>query len=386
MSDVLYSVVLFFDACDEAVRGNVRSFLEQRYHITSEHMGAALDKGRLLIKRDSTLSDAQSIQQRIRIDGAVCRLKKQRQHRNHSGESPNGDSMASEASEPDGTIICPKCQTRQPACAECINCGIIFARIHKGPAPRKNRTEIAATPENRPEEGSSARPIRDFAGRYLPSFQALYSHLSRWRQEAVQWSRKPLNAMCSGAILVLTAFLLETFLIFLVKYLWFIYTATTVGERFIIHHPVTAEVIEHIVILGASVLAWDVVFRVLIFCLLLGVIAQFTHISRYYLDAGGFFMKAMWLLPSALAVAGMISRQDPMLSLFAAFLLVLPSALLLLPACLNLTRSILPEMGGILPEIIGVVARRGDVIAALKQRFFTRQTCNKDIIGHRRRS
>lgn len=116
MTDNLYSVVLVFNACDEAVRASVRTFLENRYRMSmaSGQLDKALDKGRLLIQRDRTRSDAQSIHQGIHINGAVCRLKKQSQHLNNTCESPNGVSRGPYGpSEHDGSIICPKCQTRQ---------------------------------------------------------------------------------------------------------------------------------------------------------------------------------------------------------------------------------------------------------------------------------
>lgn len=370
MPDDLYSVVLLFDGCDEAVRAGVRAFLEKRYRIPPKHMDTALDKGRLLIKRDCILSDAQAIRQRIRIVGAVCQLKKQPQHPNNTAESPNGDIPVSRGPfESDGTIICPKCQIRQPACAECVSCGIIFDKIHHHPAPRKNHTELAATPENRPVVRNVANPFKAFAAVYLPSFQTLCSHLSPPRQKALAWLQKPLNALFSCCVMLLTAVLLETFFIFLLKYLWFIYTATSVGERFIALHGTAAGVIEHIVATGLFLLAWKVVLLVLTVCLLIAYATQLTHISRFFLDSGGFLIKVAWIFPSALAAAWILWGEDPALSYVAAVLLVLLPTMLLLPVCLHLSRATLPEIGAVLSEVIKAARRRDDIIAVLKKRF-----------------
>lgn len=369
MTDNLYSVVLLFNACDEAVRTSVRAFLKSRYRMTSEHMDKALDKGRLLIQRDRTLSEAQSIQQCIRIDGAVCRLKKQPQQPNNPGESLNGDSIASETSEPDRTIICPKCRTRQPVYSECLNCGIIYDRIHQQPVQRKNRTEMDETREKQSIAGEGERPFKSFATRHLPLFYTLNSHLSHWRREAVAWVQKPLNALFSCCIMVLTALLLETFFIFMVKYLWFIYTATAVGERFIDRHSDVAEVLAYIAGVEAFLLAWEVVFLSLTVCLLIAYATQLTHISRIYLDTGIFLIKVVWIFSTALAAAWIMWGEDPALAYVATVLLMLPPSILLLPVSLHLARATLPEMGAILSEIIKAVRRRDDILAVLKKRY-----------------
>lgn len=368
MTDDLYAVVLLFDACDDAVRAGVRTFLENRYRMTSGQMGKALDKGRLLIWRDCMLSDAQSIQQRIRIDGAVCRVKKQPQHRNNSGEFLSGDSITSEASETDRTIICPKCQTRQPVNSECLNCGVIYDRIHQQPAPLKNGTEMSETREKPSIAGEVERPLKAFAARHLPLFSALNSQLSHWRREAVTWVQKPLNALFSCFIMVLTALLVETLFIFLVKYLWFIYTSTSVGERFIALHGDAAEVLAYIAGVEAFFLAWEVVFLSLTVCLLIAYMARLTHFSRFYLDTGVLLIKAVWIFSTALAAAWIMWGEDPALTYVAAVMLMLPPTMLLLPVGLHLARATLPEMGVILSGIIKAVRRSDDIIAVLKKR------------------
>jgi hypothetical protein len=384
MTDNLYSVVLLFDACDDAARTGVRTFLENRYRMTPEHMDKALDKGRLLIQRDRTLSDAQSIQQRIRIDGTVCQLKQQTQQPSNSSESLNGDSIASEASEPDRTIICPKCQTRQPVNSECLNCGVIYDRIHQQPAPRKNRTEMDETRENQSIAGEGARPLKAFAARRLPLFYALNNHLSHWRGEAVAWVRKPLNAVFSCCIMALTALLLETVLIFLVKYLWFIYTATSVGERFIALHSDAAEVLVYIAGVEAFLLAWEAVFLSLTVCLLIAYMTQLTHFSRFYLDTGVLLIKVVWIFSTALASAWIMWGKDPALTYVTTVLLVLPPTMLLLPVSLHLARATLPEMGAILSEIIRAVRRRDDIIAVLKKRYRVAERAKRNDATRRR--
>lgn len=191
--------------------------------------------------------------------------------------------------------------------------------------------------------------------------------LLRWRHNVRQWSQKPLNAVLDCTIYFATAFVLEVLLLSLAKYLWFILVATNVGDYYRQSHPHATMVIERILGTGAVTLSVQVVLLVLIVNLMIGLVAQLTHFSRFYLDAGGFIIKLLWISSSTLTTAWITSQRDPSPSLAMAFVLTLPPTLCLLKSCLNLARTISPEVGIIISGIVKAARNRQNILSGIKK-------------------
>jgi hypothetical protein len=208
-----------------------------------------------------------------------------------------------------------------------------------------------------------------FIDRYLPLFKTLTIHLLRWHRNVKQWSQKPLNAILDCVIYMVTAFVLEVTLLFLAKYLWFILAATNVGDYYKQSHPDATMIIENILGTGAISLSVQVILLVVIVNLLVGLVAQLTHVSQFYLDTGGFLTKSLWIFSSTLATAWITSQRDPSLPLAPAIVLALPPTLCLLKSCLNLARITIPEVRIIISGIIKAVHNRESILANTKNIF-----------------
>lgn len=172
--------------------------------------------------------------------------------------------------------------------------------------------------------------------------------------------------MLDVAINMVAAFVLEFVLFYLAKYLWFILAATSAGDYYRQSHTDATMIIEKILGTGAVSLSVRVIFLVLIVNLLIGLVAQLTHVSRSYLDTGGFITKLLWISSSTLTTAWITSQRDPSLSLAIAFVLTLPPTLCLLKSGLNLTRTILPELGFIITGLVKAVRNRENILAGIK--------------------
>lgn len=367
MQNELYSVVLRFDPADQGACAHVRAFLQGFNHLDPGRIETTLKKGRLLLKRNADHATALKLQQRIRVSGATCALENQARRQISTGKTlklgslnlKEGDQKNPDEASPE--IICPKCRTLQPPQPECRRCGVVFAKIRSTPETVKGRTEHQPVPETgKPDRTES------FFQRHLPAIKALDARLTQWRRNLQQWSQKPLNALFNCAMLFLTALLLNMLLQFLGKYLWFIYTATTVGEHYIKTFSDAAAVIETLLGRAPVVLAWEVVFLVLVVNLPVALITQFTHISRLYLDSGALIVKSIWIFSSALGTAWLLSQREPLPPLVLAFTLTLLPTVCLLGGCLNLARTLLPEMGAVFSEISRAVRHRDSLITAFK--------------------
>jgi hypothetical protein len=370
MQNELYSVVLRFDPADQETCAHVRDFLQGFKNLDPGRIEAALGKGRLLLKRNADHAAALKLQQRIRVNGATFSLEKQSHRQISTGKTLKLGflNQKEDRKSQDGAsreIICPKCRTRQPHLSECRRCGVVFAKIRSTPKTDDARTEPSPVPEAEKKAQNHPDRTETFFQRHLPAIKALNARLTQWRRHLQQWSQKPLNALFNCAMLFLTALLLNIFLLSLGKYLWFIYTATTVGEHFMKNFSGATAVIEALLGRDPVILAWEVAFLVLGANLLMALFSQFTHISRLYLDSGGFMIKLIWIVSSTLGTAWLLSRREPMPPLAVASTLTLMPTLCLLGGCLNLARALLPEMGAVFSEISRAVRHNDSLVTAL---------------------
>lgn len=309
MNDVRYNVELLFDPENATACAGVQSFLQGFVHLAPKRIKNAIGRGKIILKRNAGYADAKSIQQRIDIEGATCILKK---------------------------------------------------RVDRQP-------EIEAPLKESPLQQTARKTVTKEIDRYLPSFKALTTHLLRWRHNVRQWSQKPLNAILDCAIYMVTAFVFEFVLFFLTKYLWLILVATNVGDHYRQSHPDAAMIIEKILGMGAISLSVQIIFLVLIVNLLIGLVAQLTHVSRLYLDTGAFVTKLLWISSSTLTTAWITSQRDPSPPLAIAFALTLPPTLCFLKSCLNLARTIIPETGIIISGFVKTLRNRESILAGIKK-------------------
>lgn len=373
MNDARYNVELLYDPENETACDNIRSFLQGFGHLAPKRIEDAIGRGKIVLKRNVGYADAKSIQQRIDIEGAACKLKK-RVDRKSGIEAPLKEPPLQQTVKKTVTkqIVCPKCNLRQPLHTECRRCGIIFSRIGKHALTSAGQQIKDAVPRHdiakcKSEHKPNAFAAQTLADRHLPSLKALTTRLHRWRHNVRQWSQKPLNAMLDGAMYTVAAFVLEIVLFYLAKYVWFILAATSVGDYYRQSHPDAAMIIEKILGMGAIALSVQVILLVLIFNLMIGLVAQLTHLSRLFLDTGSFLTKLLWISSSTLTTAWITSQRDPSPSLAIAFVLTLPPTLCLLKSCLNLTRTILPELGIIISGLVKTVRNRTNIPPGIKK-------------------
>jgi hypothetical protein len=361
----LFSVVLVFDPADIKVCREVRRFLVNFDRVPSNRIDEALNRGRMLIKRNVERQTAEKAQSRIRIEGAVCRIEKQVNGNNPPLEGTKPGAV--NRNVPPGLMICPNCQTTQPPASECCRCGIIFAKIRK--VDRRQKAAPKPKSKSQSEQSKPRTTVKPpKASNHLPSlFEKTVRSLATWHRAAVQWSQKPLNAAVNCLILLLSAFCLLAFLIHLLKFLWFIYTSTSVGEHFQDSFVDGAAAIEYLLGMDGFILSWWVVTWVLVVNLVLSVGVQLGHLSRLYLDTGSSVIRIVWLGLSSCCSAFVLFEKDPLLSYISALMLAVIPTALLLRGCLNLVTLVLPGLGTILKQLIGALRSKADVIAILKR-------------------
>lgn len=367
MQKEYYTVELIFNPKDMSACAGVRSFLEGFKHLTPNRIEAAIEKGKILLKRNVGYKEACAILQHVRIEGAKCNLKKQvlaqpddtRMDKNKLTDNTVAKVVAKD-------VVCPKCSSKQLFTTECRHCGIVFSKIHD---PRKPSDRLDARDNAKREEWQLSPGLVSEGppAKRLTSVRLLIARMAGWRRNVNKWTKKPLSALIDCGVMTLTALFLEITLLFIGKYLWFILSSTQVGEYYAQTHPDAAALIEAILGSGATVFSTHVVLWVLTTNLLLSLFAQITHLARFYLDSDSVVVKCIWILSSALLSAWGIYQKELCPSLPLTFVLTLPPTFCLLKSCLNLTKTILPEMGGIVSRIVKNSSNWDSLLTGIKK-------------------
>lgn len=368
MPDEFYAVELSYDPENEVTANRIRSFLERFGFLNPRHIENMIGSGKIVLKRNVDYAQAVYIQQRIRISGTACKIKKQPSHRPApqapaKGITPQSSlQIANTADE----MVCPKCNTIQPHLSECLRCGVIFSKIHK-PVGLENQNSKPAPARKCSSIPQKSNPTKAKLKKYQPALNAMWEKYAYFRRQVAQRSQKPFNAAIECVVLVISAFVLELMSLYLSRYLWYIFTHTSVGELYRESNTGHTAAIEKILSIDATDLFFKVILLVLLANLLLGLVAQFTHVCRWYLDTSGFIIKALWILLSTLGTAWIISKGPLSPPLFLAFILTLLPTVCLLECCLKLARTIIPEIGTAVSKINIVVGSGKSFCDAFKR-------------------
>lgn len=362
MSDARYRVELHFDPQNQTARTKVHAFLKSFGHLSPRHIKHAVGSGKLILKNNISFTDAVSIQKRVAIEGTTCKIKERVEGGTRKGNAPGRSARRQTVREVSTKqMVCPQCNETQPLHSECRNCGIIFSRINNRSTPSADQQKRDAIPRHDLSGHGDQKEAERPGDRHLLSFKALSTHLLAWRHRVRRWSQKPLNAILDCSAYTAAAFVVQLVLFFTAKYLWYLITATSVGEHYRQSHPAAAMAIEQILNMGVISLSVQVIITALIINLLIGIAAQLTHLSGFYLDGDSAMVKSLWILSSALVTAWFTSQKDPSPPFAMAFVIALPPTLCLLRSCLNLTKTTIPGVGMVISGIAKAVRHRENI-------------------------
>jgi ribosomal protein L40E len=360
MQNDLFNVVLIFNPRDPEACANILNLLKKLKRLPPKQSDAILKNGRLVLKRNAPRETARTLASQMKIQGVECRLEVQP----HQGPtvSQTHTQKQGPTSLPSDEMICPKCQLTQPLHTECRRCGIVISKFRQ-----KSVVKAESVKYQEPPVAKALDDIQNAVDSEPSQLKKYLGAIPRWHSAVLKWSQKPLNAVSGCCVLTLTALILLTFLLYVAQYLWFIYTATTVGQTYQETQPEISAVIGHLMEMNAVTLSWQVVSMVLVINLLVSLSARLIHLSHTYLDSGGFGIKLMWILPSAGVSAFLLHQKDPLLHYAFAFILSLIPTVLLIRACLNLASVCFPNIGGAVKRIFTAIRHRGPVLEVIKK-------------------
>ena len=172
------------------------------------------------------------------------------------------------------------------------------------------------------------------------------------RNSTFRYRRKIRNLMIGTILLLITTVAVNIGLLYLLDMLWYIYTSTPAGQRFVTMSTETLQVILDILRFDSVSLSIDVTLAAFTICLLISAICQVFYIARFLYLPRNFFGKiAMWGLPLAAAVATRIQQIYEFEDWITAYIVALIPTLCVFGGCFRITGELLPELGDLVRKV-----------------------------------
>ena len=340
-----YKLVLFFDVADAAICQKVRECLTCiSSPLATKKLDQVMLRGKVIIKKNADPAKDRRLVALLEKTGAECRFEK-----TTSSPPPSGPNVTASIDMAGEEMVCPVCRHSQIKAAECRFCGVIVKKARpKTETPALQPIRETPEPQSAPEIPSTWRP---WADRVRRGYQRIQPFVDWMQGTAIKngqiqrWSQKLGDAVARGIISFVIALLLEIGLLHLGHMLWFVYTATPVGQYYLASAGTHAQCLQYLAQLDLMLLGWQATVTAVCICLIAGAVGRFSQLVRFFHDPFGLPVKlVLWGLPLAGAAAWAISRNDEMISFEIAWLIVLVPTVLMVNRSIQLSKLMVPEL------------------------------------------
>jgi len=183
--------------------------------------------------------------------------------------------------------------------------------------------------------------------------------LSNWlRQDLERWLLSLAKDLASVFMFFVISVAICSGLLYMLKALWFTYTATPTGEHFILHFGSRADAIETVLSQRLFLLSLSVNVMALKVCLVGTVAGRLFFLVRYLYEYRGFWGRMLfWGVPCA-SLSAYLSTVSYDLDWMPALVLSAISILLLLNPCIRLVSGLLPEIKAIWGSISSLMQKK----------------------------
>ncbi len=344
MAAAHYKLVLFFDVADAAICQKVRECLTCiSSPLATKKLDQVMLRGKVIIKKNADPAKDRRLVALLEKTGAECRFEKI-----NSSPPPTRPNVTASIDLAAEEMVCPVCRQSQIKAAECRYCGVIVKKARpkiEMPDPPPIRETSA------PQPAAEIRSTWPWADRLRRAYQRIQPFVD-WMQgtapkksQVQRWSQKVGDAIARGIISFVIALLLEIGLLHLGHMLWFVYTATPVGQYYLASAGTHAQSLQYLAQLDLMLLGWQATVTAVCICLIAGAVGRFSQLVRFFHDPFGLPVKlVLWGLPLAGAAAWAISRNDEMISIEIAWLIVLVPTVLMVNRSIQLSKLMVPEL------------------------------------------
>ena len=150
--------------------------------------------------------------------------------------------------------------------------------------------------------------------------------LFRRQCESKRWYRKSLGSLFRLGLLLCGVTLLSAVLLLFAKGFWEVYLATPMGQQYVNMSWRTSVIITRLFAMDYVDLAVSLSLTSVKYLLVVGAVAKFTVIKRYYYDGQGVIVILIWYVVCGLMVAKSIAVSHGLEANIAQLLCIVPVA------------------------------------------------------------
>jgi hypothetical protein len=362
MADRSYNLVLYFDPNRAITQQKVRDCLARLAPMQVDRMETSLQRGRVILKRNAAPEKDQRIIELFAETGAICRFEEK------AAKSAQPLPGAGKTRSIQTEMVCPKCNRTQLLATECSHCGLIVGKFKKQiqpvPAPQMPFKSPSESPQTRP------RPWAMRKAKYGPSIEKAWTWLKGnplGNARLQQWSNRLADALFRCVVVFMVALILEIGLLYMAKIVWYVYTATQVGQVYLAKFGGEANSIQHLMQSNPVRVGWQAGITVLIICVLVAIAGQWLHLVRFfYLPFGFLGHTVLWVLPLTAFSAWLLYQVGLTNHIGVSGVVTLLPTFLLLPSCMHLGQTLVPDMGTVIRAARGTTGGLAERFSLLK--------------------
>lgn len=336
----------------------VQQQLAELLGITGRQAAGLFSGCPVVVRRGVDLATARNLARQFSRCGARCRIVEMK-----TTPAPCPDPSPQGAVERDAAqVICPGCATPQPAAAECLRCGLIFAKYRGGDASRQ--AEPSEAPPTPNPASSRAKGFLEVMVRLRRAIsRRFFSNQATGEPFSAAPVRRWVDALLQSVVIIVLVDIAITGLLIFTKAMWHIYIATPVGERFMLSFGEPAQAMVALMELDFVLLAMRITGRVFGVCLGLAAVCQLSHLARLLYHTRNIIAKLLfWATPLSLGLSRLVSDitaidYGPLNITLAAV-----AVGMLMPCTFAVTDKAIPELGEILTPLIPLWGRLQTVV------------------------
>ncbi len=174
-----------------------------------------------------------------------------------------------------------------------------------------------------------------------------------------EYVRKRLGVVTEVILLLICTIVTFILLLYALKYLWFLYTSTAIGQAYGVYFSQSYQLTNEILNKNFISLALRMTLSSFVICFIVGALFQFLHLTRYLYSGRGLIGKIVFFgLPLAFLVAVYLRYTGEFAQLDTAFTLAVFPVLGVFTGGFKLTEAWIPELSDV-KHLFGKNGQRG---------------------------
>jgi len=182
--------------------------------------------------------------------------------------------------------------------------------------------------------------------------------------------RKPLRILTEIILLIAFTIVIYTFLLYSVRYVWIVYSATQVGQSYAKMHEESFRLTTEFINMNFISMSINLTLTSCVICLIAGAVFKFLHINKFLYSNRGIFTKIIFVgLPLTCVVAIYMHYTGKFRLMETALMAVSVPTLCVFTGCFRFSEEFIPE----LIDVTQTFRKKDSAIKIMQKKDFPRK-------------